>query len=34
MDATGKIVAWLFLAALAFVTLRGSLPTYLSALGA
>ncbi len=33
MEATGRIVSWLFLAALAYVTLRGSLPAYLSQLG-
>jgi hypothetical protein len=32
-EATGRIIGWTFLAALAFVTLRGSLPTYLSLLG-
>jgi hypothetical protein len=33
MDATGRILGWIMLAALAFVTLRGSLPKYLAELG-
>jgi hypothetical protein len=33
MEATGRIIGWLLLAGLAFVTLRGSLPKYLSELG-
>jgi hypothetical protein len=33
MEATGRIVGWLLLAALAFVTLRGTLPRYLAELG-
>jgi hypothetical protein len=34
MDATGRIVAWVVVLALFYVTLRGSLATYLSLLGA
>jgi hypothetical protein len=34
MEATGRIVGWLFVAAVVFVALRGSLPTYVSLLGA
>jgi hypothetical protein len=33
MEATGRILGWLALAALAFVTLRGTLPQYLGELG-
>jgi hypothetical protein len=33
MDATSRIVAFLGIAALAYVTLRGNLPTYASLLG-
>jgi hypothetical protein len=33
VDATGRIVGWIAVLALVFVTLRGSLPTYLSYLG-
>jgi hypothetical protein len=32
-EATGRIVGWSLLAALAWVTLRGSLPKYLSFFG-
>jgi hypothetical protein len=32
-DATGRIVGWVALLAIVFVTLRGSLPKYLSYLG-
>lgn len=33
MDATGRIVGWLGVLMLAWVTLRGSLPAYLSIVG-
>jgi hypothetical protein len=33
MDYAGRILAWTALAALAFATLRGSLPKYLALLG-
>jgi hypothetical protein len=33
MEATGRILGMLGLLALAFITLRGTLPTYLSYLG-
>lgn len=33
MEATGRILGWLFLAAVAWVTLRGSAGKYLSYLG-
>jgi len=32
-DATSRIVAWVLLLALVYVTLKGSLPTYLSYIG-
>lgn len=32
-DATGRVVAWVAVLALVYVTLRGSLPQYLSLLG-
>jgi hypothetical protein len=33
VEATGRIVGWIFVAAVVYVSLRGSLPTYLSQLG-
>lgn len=32
-EATGKIIGWLFIAAVVYVTLKGSLPTYASYVG-
>jgi len=32
-DATAKIIGWIGLAAIVYVILRGSAPTYLSLLG-
>lgn len=34
MDATGRLVGWLFVLAVVYAALRGSLPAYLSLLGA
>jgi hypothetical protein len=33
LDATGRIVAWLAVLAIVWVTLRGSLPAYLAIIG-
>lgn len=33
LDATGRIVAWLSLFAIVWVTMRGSLPIYLGLIG-
>jgi hypothetical protein len=34
MEATGRIIGWLLIAAIAYVTVRGTLPRYISILGA